>query len=157
MLMRVTLILLHSLLQSFLKNLKLIFFITHFLLNPFPSLDGYTGIDLALCLFMSLIIFIDHSCHSISYHCLFLFYLYPTVSENKWSTAWCSTFTGTLNQPLFHRFNFIFISFSSHFGFNYSSHVSWGIYYYTKFTHAHAKYIYQHISSFNQTTIKQYW
>jgi hypothetical protein len=63
------------------KNLKLIFFITHFLFIPFPSLDGYTGIDLALCLFISLII------HVISFHCLFLFYLYPTVSENKWSSA----------------------------------------------------------------------
>jgi hypothetical protein len=92
--MRLTLILLHCLLLSFLKNLKLIFSITHFLLNLFPSLDGYTGFDLALCLFISLIIFIDHSCHVISFHCLFLFYLYPTVSENKWSSAWCSTFTG---------------------------------------------------------------
>jgi hypothetical protein len=109
--MRVTLILLHSLLHSFLKNLKLIFFMTLFLLNPFPSLYGYTGIDLASCLFISLVISINHSCHFISYHCLFLFYLYPTVSENKWSSAWCSTFTVTLNQPLFT----VLTSYSYHF------------------------------------------
>jgi hypothetical protein len=66
--MRVTLILSHSLLHSFLKILKLIFFITIFLLNPFPSLGGCTGIDLASCLFISLVIFIDSSCHFISHH-----------------------------------------------------------------------------------------
>jgi hypothetical protein len=57
--------------SQFLK--KLIFFIIHFLLNPFPSVDGYTGIDLALCLFISLIIFIDHSCHFISLPLFILF------------------------------------------------------------------------------------
>jgi hypothetical protein len=129
--MRLTLILLHCLLLSFLKNLKLIFSITHFLLNLFPSLDGYTGFDLALCLFISLIIFIDHSCHVISFHCLFLFYLYPTVSENKWSSAWCSTFTGTLNQPLFHRFQLhLHIIFKSFQFFVFHLIFSWGIYYY---------------------------
>jgi hypothetical protein len=91
--------------SQFLKKLKTYLFLSLISsLISFPSLDGYTGIDLALCLFISLIIFIDHSCHVISFHCLFLFYLYPTVSENKWSSALCSTFTSTLNQPLFHRF-----------------------------------------------------
>jgi hypothetical protein len=50
-------------------------------------------------------------------------------SHRKWSPSWCSTFTDTLNQPLFADFFFIVI-FSSHFVFSSSSHASWGIYYY---------------------------
>jgi hypothetical protein len=67
--------------------------------------------------------------HVISCHCLFLLYLYPTVSENNWSSLWCSTFTGTLNQPHFTDF-FHHHIISSHFVFSSSSHISWVIYYY---------------------------
>jgi hypothetical protein len=53
-----------------------------------------------------------------------------SVSEHKWSSAWCSTFTGTLNQPLFHRFQLhLHIIFKS-FQFFFHLIFSWGIYYY---------------------------
>jgi hypothetical protein len=126
--MLVTLILSHSLLHSFLKNLKHISFITLFHLSLFLFSRTDILVLTWLCVCSSHWSF-SFIIHVISYHCLFLFYLYPTVSENKWSSSWCSTFTGTLNQPLFTDF-FIIISFSSHFVFSSSSHVSWGIYYY---------------------------
>jgi hypothetical protein len=122
--MLVTVILSRCLLHSFLKNLEHISFITRFHLSLFLLSRTDILVLTWLCVCSP---YWSFSCiiHVISHYCLFLFYLYPTVSENKWSSSWCSTFTGTLNQPLFTDF-LIIISFSSHFGFS-SSHMILGV------------------------------